>query len=378
MFIGLDLGIFGFKGVVIDNSQCLIVEVNVFLIVLCFVDGWLEQDFVDWIVVVEVVMVVLGQVCDVLGVWVIGLLGQMYGVILIGVDDQVLCFCILWNDMWLVYEVVVMDVDLKFCDLMGNIVFLGFIVFKLFWVKNNEFDIFERVFKVLLFKDYLCFWLLGDYVVEMFDVVGIFWFDIGVWSWFEDLLVVIDLGFEYMLCFVEGFEVLGILWVELVSKWGLFVGVVIVGGGGDNVVSVVGMGVVWVGDVFVSFGILGVFFVVSDVYQLDVVMVVYIFCYVLLNMWYQMGVIFVVVDVFNWYVKVIGKLVVELVGGLGVLQVLCDMLFLFYLGGECILYNDVNICGVFLLLDYGDDQVVMICVVFEGVIFVFCDSFDVL
>lgn len=47
-----------------------------------------------------------------------------------------------------------------------------------------------------------------------------------------------------MLCLVEGSVFSGMLLFEVVEVWGLVCGVVVVGGGGDGVVSVVGIGVI--------------------------------------------------------------------------------------------------------------------------------------
>jgi xylulokinase len=378
MFIGLDLGTSGLKGVVIDDSQRLIAEANAPLTVSRPADGWSEQDPADWIAAAEAVMAALGQACDLSGVQAIGLSGQMHGATLIGADDQVLRPCILWNDTRSAHEAAALDADPKFRDLTGNIVFPGFTAPKLAWVKNNEPDTLEKVSKVLLPKDYLRLWLSGDYVAEMSDAAGTSWLDTGARGWSEELLAATDLGLEHMPRLVEGSEVSGTLRAELASKWGLPAGVVIAGGGGDNAASAVGTGVVRAGDAFVSLGTSGVLFAASDAYQPDAATAVHTFCHALPNTWHQMGVILAAADALNWYAKVIGKPAAELTGGLGALQAPRDTLFLPYLGGERTPHNDANIRGAFLSLDHGDDQAAMTRAVLEGVTFAFRDSFDAL
>lgn len=93
---------------------------------------------------------------------------------------------------------------------------LGFIVFKLFWVKNNEFECFNRIYKVFLFKDYLRFCLCGMFFFDMLDVLGIMWMNIKECVWDEFFLVVCGLLKKYMLELVEGFYVIGMLLFELV------------------------------------------------------------------------------------------------------------------------------------------------------------------
>lgn len=114
----------------------------------------------------------------------------MYGVVVLDVSGVVLCFVILWNDICSYVEVVELDVMFDLCCILGNIVFLGFIVLKLVWMVWYEFDLFSCVVMVLLFKDYLCLWLIGECVSEMLDVLGISWLDVVVCDWFDVVLVV--------------------------------------------------------------------------------------------------------------------------------------------------------------------------------------------
>lgn len=55
----------------------------------------------------------------------------------------------------------------------------------------------------------------------MFDVVGICWFDIKNRDWFDELLVFVDFKCKYMFLLVEGIEILGLLKVDFVKKWGV-------------------------------------------------------------------------------------------------------------------------------------------------------------
>ena len=72
--------------------------------------------------------------------------------------------CILWNDTRSHAEAAMLDAAPRFRELTGNIVFPGFTAPKLVWVKANEPEIFARVAKVLLPKDYLRLWLTGEAV----------------------------------------------------------------------------------------------------------------------------------------------------------------------------------------------------------------------
>ena len=62
--------------------------------------------------------------------------------------------------------------------------------------KNNEPEIFAKVAKVLLPKDYLRLWLTGEHMSEMSDAAGTLWLDVGRARWSDELLAATDLNRE--------------------------------------------------------------------------------------------------------------------------------------------------------------------------------------
>ncbi|QQA44373.1 xylulokinase [Pelagovum pacificum] len=375
MFIGLDLGTSGLKALVMDDDQKILGEATAEMTVSRPKDGWSEQDPAQWIAACEAVFEALKGKVDLSGVKGIGLSGQMHGATLIDAADQVLRPCILWNDTRSHEEAAALDSEPLFRDLTGNIVFPGFTAPKLAWVRNNEPEIFAKVAKVLLPKDYLRLWLSGDYVAEMSDAAGTSWLDTGKRDWSDELLARTDLSRDHMPRLVEGSEVSATLRDELADKWGLPKGVVIAGGGGDNAASGVGVGVAKAGEAFVSLGTSGVLFAASDAYQPDAATAVHTFCHALPGTWHQMGVILAAADALNWYSKLAGEPAADLTGRLGTLQAPGRTLFLPYLGGERTPHNDARVRAQFLNLDHASDRDSLTRAVLEGVTFAIRDSF---
>ncbi len=378
MHIGLDLGTSGLKGIVIDDTQTILAEANAPLTVSRPHDGWSEQKPAHWITAVDAVMAALRAKTDLSKVQSIGLSGHMHGATLVDKAGQVLRPCILWNDTRSADQAAALDADPKFRALTGNIVFPGFTAPKLAWVKIHEPEIFAKVAKVLLPKDYLRLYLTGDYVAEMSDAAGTSWLDTGARDWSDDLLAATDLGRDHMPSLVEGSEVSGVLRPTLAGAWGLPIGVVVAGGGGDNAASAVGVGVVKAGDAFVSLGTSGVLFAASDAYQPDAATAVHTFCHALPDTWHQMGVILAAADAMNWFAHVLGQAPAALTGTLGEVRAPGRTLFLPYLGGERTPHNDAKIRASFLHLDHNADQATMVRAVLEGVTHAIKDSYDAL
>ena len=378
MFIGLDLGTSHLKGIVIDDAQNVCAEASVSLSLMRPKNGWSEQNPQDWLDATENVMASLANKVNLKKVNAIGLSGQMHGATLLDKNDNVLRPCILWNDTRSAEEASYLDSKTIFRNLTGNIVFPGFTAPKLAWVRKHEPNIFAKISKVLLPKDYLRLWLCGEYVAEMSDAAGTSWLDVKRRDWSDALLAETDLDRSQMPTLIEGCEISGVLKKTHASKWGLPHGVIIAGGGGDNAASAIGVGVVKAGDAFVSLGTSGVLFAASDEYQPDAASAVHTFCHALPNTWHQMGVILAATDAMNWFGQVLNSSAQEMTNDLGVLKAPSKTLFLPYLGGERTPHNDSQIRASFINLDHNADRQAMIRAVIEGVAFAFRDCFDAL
>lgn len=377
MFIGLDLGTSGLKGILINDRQEVLAEATAPLTVSRPAEGWSEQEPSHWIAAAEAILDQLAT-HGLAAVKGIGLSGHMHGATLLDAADNVLRPCILWNDTRSHVEAARLDADPRFRALSGNIVFPGFTAPKLDWVRTHEPAIWAKVAKVLLPKDYLRLWLIGDHVAEMSDAAGTSWLDTGRRDWSNDLLAATGLSRAQMPRLVEGSAVSGQLRDTLAARWGLPKGVVVAGGGGDNAASGVGVGVVRAGEAFVSLGTSGVLFAANDGYQPDPATAVHTFCHALPGSWHQMGVILAATDALNWYGRFVGQDAAKLTAGLGPLSAPGKVLFLPYLGGERTPLNDAAIRGSFMGLEHATDTAAGTRAVLEGVTFAIRDCRDAL
>lgn len=378
MYIGLDLGTSGLKGVLIGGDQAVLAETSAPLTVQRPQEGWSEQAPSHWISAAETVFDRLAAQKSLGEVRGIGLSGHMHGATLLDDRDEVLRPCILWNDTRSHREAAELDGDPKFRRLTGNIVFPGFTAPKLLWVARHEPAIRDRVAKVLLPKDYLRLWLTGEHVGEMSDAAGTSWLDTGRRDWSEDLLAATGLSRGQMPRLVEGSDVSGQLREALSTRWGMPKGVVVAGGGGDNAASGVGVGVVRAGEAFVSLGTSGVLFAANDGYQPDPATAVHTFCHALPETWHQMGVILAATDALNWYAGLVGTDAARLTGELGALRAPGKTVFLPYLGGERTPLNSATVRGAFTGLEHATDRKAATRAVLEGVTYAIRDSRDAL
>lgn len=381
MFVGIDLGTSSVKAMLVDDQQKIIGSCSAELSVSRPHSGWSEQNPAEWINAVEQVVAGLKQnyssaLSKVQG---IGLAGHMHGATLIDASDKVIRPCMLWNDTRSHLQASKFDANPIFRKLSGNIVFPGFTAPKVDWVRENEPENFGKISKILLPKDYLRFWLTGEYVSEMSDASGTSWLDVEKRDWSSELLSVCELERSFMPMLVEGCDVSGVLRTELASKWGMPSNVVVAGGAGDNAASAIGMGTVAAGSAFISLGTSGVLFAANDSYLPNPESAVHTFCHALPKTWHQMGVILSATDSLNWLSKITSDDANTLTSLLGKeLRTPTKTLFLPYLGGERTPHNDADVRGSFVGLEHESGKLELTQAVLEGVVFAFKDNLKAL
>ncbi|MFC3724993.1 xylulokinase [Neoaquamicrobium sediminum] len=381
MYLGLDLGTSGVKALLIDGDQAVVASATAALDVSRPHDGWSEQDPAEWIRATEKAVGKLkaSHSAELAATKGIGLSGQMHGATPLDAAGAVLRPCILWNDTRSYQQAARLDSDPRFRAITGNIVFPGFTAPKLAWVKDNEPDVFARVAKVLLPKDYLRLWLTGEFISEMSDSAGTSWLDVGARAWSADLLAATDLDESHMPALVEGTDPAGTLKASLAARWGMGGNVVVAGGAGDNAASACGMGAVRGNQAFVSLGTSGVLFAANARYLPNPESAVHAFCHALPETWHQMGVILSATDSLNWLEDITGRSAKELTDELGEqLHAPSGVTFLPYLSGERTPHNDATIRGAFSGLSHQSGRSALTQAMVEGVAFAFRDSLEAL
>ncbi|MCH8465625.1 MAG: xylulokinase [Roseinatronobacter sp.] len=373
MFLGLDLGTSGLKGLVIDDTGAVLAEATAPLTVSRPAPGFSEQNPADWITAAETVLRTLSRKLDMGAISGIGLSGQMHGATVLDKSDNVLRPCILWNDTRASAQAAQLDANPQFRAISGNIVFPGFTAPKLVWMAQQEPDLFAQIGKVLLPKDYLRLWLTGAHVAEMSDAAGTSWLDVGARDWSDDLLAATGLNRAHMPALVEGSAQSGGVRAAVAQEFGLRAGIPVAGGAGDNAATAIGLGIAQGGQGFVSLGTSGVLFAATDGYAPAPETAVHTFCHALPHTWHQMGVILAASDALNWFAGIAGATAAELTTNLGSLQAPGRTLFLPYLGGERTPLNDAHIRGAFIGLEHATDRAAATRAVMEGVVYALVD-----
>ncbi len=232
--------------------------------------GWSEQEPSDWVAAVFAGIRELTEGFDRSQVAGIGAGGQMHGLVVLDKDDQVIRPAILWNDGRTQAETDYLNQVIgkeKLSALTGNIAFAGFTAPKLLWMKKNEPELFARIAKIMLPKDYINYVLTGSHVSDYSDAAGMLLLDVEHRCWSAEMLEICGVKAEMMPELHESYDVIGTLKESVAAELGLPAGVKVAAGAGDNAAAAVGTGVVGGGSCNISLGTSGTIFIGSTAFQ---------------------------------------------------------------------------------------------------------------
>ena len=223
----------------------------------------------------------------------IGLSGQMHGLVILDRAAQVIRPSLIWCDQRSQPQVDFINETVgrgKVLASIANPVLTGFTLPKLLWVRDHEPENYARVRKVLLPKDYVRFWLTGEFATEVSDASGMALLDVVRRRWSFDMVDALGIDRDILPTVHESTDVTGMVSAQAAEITGLAAGTPVVGGAGDQAASAVGNGIVEPGMVSCTLGTSGVVFAHTDKAAYDPAGRVHTFCHAVPGKWHVMGV----------------------------------------------------------------------------------------
>ncbi|MBT8203607.1 MAG: xylulokinase, partial [Acidimicrobiia bacterium] len=158
---------------------------------------WSEQDPAQWLEATGAAVRGALESAGISGsaVEAVGLTGQMHGLVVLDADGGVLRPAILWNDQRTAAECDEMRFTIgpdRLIQITGNDALTGFTAPKLLWLRNHEPGLFASIRHVLLPKDYVRWWLTGEYAMDRAGGGGTQLFDLSDRTWSAELLEGLD------------------------------------------------------------------------------------------------------------------------------------------------------------------------------------------
>ena len=272
LYIGIDLGTSAVKLLLMDGEGAIQNIVSKEYPLEFPQPGWSQQNPEDWgKAVLEGIPELLAGF-DARQVAGFGAGGQMHGLVVLDKEDRVIRPAILWNDGRTAKEVEYLNGEVgkeKLSALTANIAFAGFTAPKLLWMRENEPDLFEKIAKIMLPKDYINYILTGVHCTDYSDASGMLLLDVAHKSWSKEMLELCHITESQMPKLFESYEAVGTLKPEIAKQLGLPEGVKVCAGAGDNAAAAVGTGTVGEGACNISLGTSGTVFISSERFGVD-------------------------------------------------------------------------------------------------------------
>ena len=320
----------------------------------------------------------------------IGLTGQMHGLVALDAKGDVLRPCIMWNDQRSFAECEEMTSIIgkdEILRITGNPVLAGFTAPKILWVQKNEPEIFSRIDKILLPKDYIRYKLTGEFFTDVSDASGMSLLNVGERTWSQDIIDSLGWKKQWLPEVSESTEATSQVSSSAAELTGLAQGTPVIAGGGDCAAQAVGSSIVEEGKVSVTLGTSGVVFAQSDEYRVEPEGKLHSFCHAVPGKWHMMGVMLSAAGSFQWFKNqlAVEESRIEETGGLNAYDNLTSQatkikpgsegcIFLPYLSGERTPYPDPHARGAFIGLSLRHGLGHMARSVLEGVSFGLNDS----
>jgi xylulokinase len=370
--VGIDVGTSGVKGLAIASDGSVLATAEQGYPLSTPAPGWSEQDPEDWWRAAESVLRELrARAGEPAG---IGLSGQMHGLVALDDGDRVLRPAILWNDQRTAGECAEIEQTIgltRLIGLTGNRALPGFTAPKLVWLRHHEPDVYARIKRIALPKDYVRLRLCGEHATDVSDASGTLLLDVAARQWSEAVIDALGLERAWLPRALESPEVSG----------HTRDGIPVAAGGGDQAAGALGVGVDRPGPVSVVLGTSGVVFAALQHFAADPQARVHAFCHAVPNSWHAMGVMLSAAGSLRWLRDAIAPGVPydELLAAAAAWPAGVEgLLFLPYLAGERTPHADPDARGAFTGLSVRHDRGALVRAVLEGVAFGLRDSLDLI
>ena len=272
LYIGIDLGTSAVKLLLMESDGKIKKIVSKSYGLSFPHTGWAEQNPEDWFEQsIEGLEELLAD-ADKNMVGGISFGGQMHGLVTLDCNDQVIRPAILWNDGRSVEETEYLNSVIgreKLSEYTANIAFTGFTAPKILWMQKNEPELWEKVSKIMLPKDYIAYRLSGSFCTDYSDASGMLLLDVKNRCWSDEMLEICNVSKEMLPKLYESYEVVGHLKADVAARLGLSTDVKIIAGAGDNAAAAIGTGTVGEGTCNLSIGTSGTVFVSSKRFGVD-------------------------------------------------------------------------------------------------------------
>ena len=384
-FLGIDLGTTGLKVTLLTETGQLIGSEYCEYPILSPQPGYAEQDPQAWwdgfIASCQLLKEKYpAELNDVAG---IGICGQMHTQVYLDNENNILRPAITWMDQRASDIVDRINQDEAAKELVfqetQNFATTTYTAPQVKWVIENQPEVWSKVSKILIAKDFIKFKLTGQMVTDFSDASGTLLFNVKEKVWSEAMFEYFGIPRETFPDARPSAEIIGEVTQEASALTGIKAGTPVNNGSTDNSASALGAGMLNPGQVTLIIGTAGVISVCSDRPLIDPKNRTLCWNYCLPDRWVTLGITQTAGESLNWFKNTFDKEESESSSGdifEEYNQAITDIpdgsggvVFLPYLNGERTPYWDTAARGLFYGLNLSTEKAHFVKAIMEGVSF---------
>ena len=246
--LGIDIGTSSCKTIVIDTDGRVIDSARYSYEISCPQYGWAEQNPEDWY---QAFRQGLAEIFDKhpeipKQISAIGVTGQMIGLTLLDQAARVIRPAIIWMDQRCLPQVEYLKERFEepINRIALNPINMTYTLPKILWVKENEPEVWQKVYKFQLPKDYMRLRLTDVWAVDYHDLSGTLLLDVTNLCWAEEIIDLVGVEREKLPELLPSWNIAGYVTNAAARELGIPAGIPVVAGAGDQATENLAAGII--------------------------------------------------------------------------------------------------------------------------------------
>jgi len=249
-FLAIDLGTQSIRAAIVDQNGLVSSVSQIQQDVNSPFPGWAQQKPQVWWdltkrAILEVIQKSKVNINSIKGV---STCGQMHGPVGVNKDGEITTD---WTQIWCdkrcenICELIKKEYnESELATITGNPITTGWTGAKVRWIKENQPEIYDKTRWFLVPKDFINYQLTGVAATDPSEASGTYLYDFNTDAYNGYMAKILDIDINKFAPISNSYDVIGNVKEEISKKIGIPVDIPVIAGGGDFIVSLLGLGLV--------------------------------------------------------------------------------------------------------------------------------------
>jgi len=216
--------------------------------------SWAQQKPQDWWMLTKQAIrdLLKNSKIDVDSIQGISTCGQMHGPVGIDESGEITTE---WTQIWMdkrcenICDIIKKEHDeSELAKITGNPITTGWPGVKVRWIKDNQPEIYGKTRVFLVPKDFINFQLTGVAATDPSEASGTYLYDFNTDNYNKHMAEVLNIDISKFAPISESYETIGYVKEEVSKELGIPINIPVIAGGGDFIVSLLGLGLIGEGN----------------------------------------------------------------------------------------------------------------------------------